>query len=202
MVMMLDRGTKRASVVSLATRAGWDVEKAEGGSWRLTPPGGTPIWISPGTGPLAPPDLSALRRAGLGQTLANGADARRRVNGRRQTETQAVTAARAARSAAAFAAAEAERARLAAAAAEREEQERVHQRFVARLEREHDIEEAAQAPVRPSEAADLLGVAARTVVRWIETGQLPAVRVPGRGRHGFEYRIEWPELVAWVESNG
>lgn len=46
------------------------------------------------------------------------------------------------------------------------------------------------------EAARLLGVTAQTIINWVESGKLPAVRV-GRGRR----RIAFASLRAFVEQN-
>ena len=48
-----------------------------------------------------------------------------------------------------------------------------------------------------SEAARLCGVSFRTVIRWIERGQLQAYRLPGRG----DYRVPASELRRFMRTN-
>lgn len=49
-----------------------------------------------------------------------------------------------------------------------------------------------------SEAARLCGVSFRTVIRWIERGQLQAYKLPGRGDH----RVPVVELRRFMRANG
>lgn len=49
-----------------------------------------------------------------------------------------------------------------------------------------------------SEAARLCGVSFRTVIRWIERGQLQAYKLPGRGDH----RVPMAELRRFMRENG
>lgn len=48
-----------------------------------------------------------------------------------------------------------------------------------------------------SKAAHLCGVSFRTVIRWIERGQLQAYRLPGRGDH----RVPVAELRRCMQAN-
>ncbi|OHC66452.1 MAG: response regulator [Rhodocyclales bacterium RIFCSPLOWO2_02_FULL_63_24] len=48
-----------------------------------------------------------------------------------------------------------------------------------------------------SEAARLCGVSFRTVIRWIERGQLQGYRLPGRG----DYRVPVAELRRFMQAN-
>lgn len=49
-----------------------------------------------------------------------------------------------------------------------------------------------------SEAARLCGVSFRTVIRWIQRGQLQAYKLPGRGDH----RVPIAELRRFMQANG
>lgn len=49
-----------------------------------------------------------------------------------------------------------------------------------------------------SEAARLCGVSFRTVIRWIQRGQLKAYKLPGRGDH----RVPMDELRRFMRENG
>lgn len=49
-----------------------------------------------------------------------------------------------------------------------------------------------------SEAAQLCGVSFRTVIRWVERGQLQAYKLPGRGDH----RIPVADLRRFMRANG
>jgi len=49
-----------------------------------------------------------------------------------------------------------------------------------------------------SEAARLCGVSFRTVIRWIQRGQLQAYKLPGRGDH----RVPMAELRRFMRANG
>lgn len=49
-----------------------------------------------------------------------------------------------------------------------------------------------------SEAAKLCGVSFRTVIRWVERGELQAYRLPGRG----DYRVQVEELRRFMREHG
>jgi excisionase family DNA binding protein len=40
-----------------------------------------------------------------------------------------------------------------------------------------------------NEVAEMIRISERTVRRWIKSGRLRAIKIPGRGRAGVEYRI-------------
>lgn len=48
-----------------------------------------------------------------------------------------------------------------------------------------------------SEAGRMCGVSFRTVIRWIERGELQAYRLPGRG----DYRVQLPELLRFMRAH-
>jgi excisionase family DNA binding protein len=56
--------------------------------------------------------------------------------------------------------------------------------------------QSINAPMSVREVGEVLGVSHKTVMRWIDSGKLPAQKVEtGVGRHRFRYEVAWDTLV-------